>query len=162
VDGLVLKITNDLIVSLERRGLTLRNLRVKFLSRDSTLVGGEYRTYVDSNAFYSVSLPILNDIRYLCSAGTFPVLDNVVVTNTNFPFKNEYSWTNITNSRNLVKSIESNNQFFAQYQIDTERYVELMLELFDGYIANVNSAINARLSAYVDPCYVDDGYVSPN
>ncbi len=161
MDGLVLKITNDLIVYLERRGLTVRNIKLKFLARNSTLAGGEFRFFSNSTDLYSMTLPILSS-NYLCSAGAFPVLDNLVASNNNLPFKNEYSWSNITDRRLLVKSIESNNAFFASYQTETERYVELMTSLFDEYTANINSAISTRLNSYVDPCYVDDGYVSPN
>ena len=37
-----------------------------------------------------------------------------------------------------------------------------MYSLFDTYTKNVNVAIQTRLNSYMDPCYVDAGYVSPN
>ena len=37
-----------------------------------------------------------------------------------------------------------------------------MNDLFDQYVKNINTAIETRLNSYVDPCYVDSGYVSPN
>ena len=42
------------------------------------------------------------------------------------------------------------------------RYIDLMYKLFDTYTKNVRAAIDVRLNSYVDPCYVDAGYVSPN
>jgi hypothetical protein len=162
VDELILKISNDLIVLLERRGLTVKNIKVKYLSRDSRLSGGDFRVYTDSSSFYSMVSPILNSDKYLCSAGPFPVIENLTVTNNNLPFKNDYIWSNITDSRILVKSVELNNELSALYNLDVERYAELMRSFFDEYTANINSGIRTRLNAYVDPCYVDDGYISPN
>lgn len=162
MDGLILKITNDLIVSLERRGLTVKNIKIKLLSRDSRLTGGDFRIYSTASAFYSMSSPILNSVNYLCSAGPFPVIENITLTNNNLSFSNDYIWSNITDARILVKSFELNNQLSELYGADVERYSTLMVNFFDEYTANINSGIRTRLNAYVDPCYVDDGYVSPN
>ena len=37
-----------------------------------------------------------------------------------------------------------------------------MNKLINWYILNTDKAIKARLDSYVDPCYIDSGYVSPN
>jgi hypothetical protein len=37
-----------------------------------------------------------------------------------------------------------------------------MLKSIDEYTTNINNGIKVRLNSYVDPCYVDAGYVSPN
>ena len=42
------------------------------------------------------------------------------------------------------------------------RYKQLMNDIFDQYVKDVNSSIEIRLNSFVDPCYVDAGYVSPN
>ena len=160
MDGLILKITNDLISILERKGLSIKNIRVKQLSRDSKLNSVEFRTYSDSNNFYAMASSVLNSTSYLCSAGTFPVLENLVIVNNNLPFKNEYSWSNITDRRSVVRTLETNN--FENYEAEIQRYLDLMLSSFDEYTKNINDAIKVRLNAYVDPCYVDAGYVSPN
>jgi hypothetical protein len=162
VDGLILKITNDLISSLERRGLTVKDIKIKMLSRDSRLSGGDFRIYSTASNFYSMSSSILNSNNYLCSAGPFPVIETITLTNNNLPFSNDYVWSNITDARILVKRFELNNQSSTLYEADVERYADVMRSFFDEYTANINSGIRARLNSYVDPCYVDDGYISPN
>lgn len=160
MDGLILKITNDLISILERKGLTVKNIRVKQLSRDSRLNSVDFKSYSDSSNFYAMSSAILNSSSYLCSAGTFPVIENLVVVNNNLPFGNQYSWSNITDRRTVVSTLDTNN--FENYEAEIQRYLTLMLSSFDEYTRNINDAIKVRLNAYVDPCYVDAGYVSPN
>lgn len=150
------------MVTMEKRGLTAKNIKIKFLSRDSRLSGGDFRNYSDYSSFYSSVSTILDSDRYLCSAGPFPVIENLTITNNNLPFKNDYIWSNITDSRILVKSIELNNELSSLYDIEVNKYSEIMRSFFDEYTSNINSGIRARLNSYVDPCYVDDGYISPN
>ena len=160
MDGLLLKISFDFLTLLEKKGLTVKNVKVKYLSRDTKLAGTKYVLYPALNNFYSANSDILTSRRYLCSAGPFPVVENIILINTNLPFKNEYEWRNVTDKRLLVKNIQLNN--FANYDAEIQRYIKLMNEMFDTYVTNVNAAIKARLNVYVDPCYVDAGYVSPN
>jgi hypothetical protein len=104
----------------------------------------------------------MNSPNPLCSAGEFPVIENIEIRNENLYFKNEYRWYNITQSRTLVESI-AYDSYRKEFQ-DNEviRYKNLMNDIFDQYVKDINSAIETRLNSYVDPCYVDAGYVSPN
>ncbi len=49
-----------------------------------------------------------------------------------------------------------------KYELDSVRYVAFQREKILRYVADCNSAVEVRLGSYVDPCYVDAGYVSPN
>lgn len=164
MDGLLVKINYDFLKELENRGLKISNIRVKFLSRDAKSRAILFKSYSDFNSY--VNDPsiksILNDRRYLCSAGPFPVVENLTVDNKNLSFTNRFAWYNITDKRTYVKTITYDINKSNIYEIQVKKYVELMYSLFDTYTKNVNVAIQTRLNSYVDPCYVDAGYVSPN
>lgn len=132
--------------------------------RDSSRTGAMYKTYSDFAAFQNDSeiKSILADNRYLCSAGYFPIVENIVLTNKNLTFANRYAWYNITGSRYNVKTVTYDRTRAAIFEAQIKTYVDLTNSLFDKYTKNVNSAIAIRLNSYVDPCYVDAGYLSPN
>ncbi len=162
MDGLLLRITYDFLNLLERKGLTSTSIRVKFLSRDSKLRGNRYKSYKDLKTFADDNREILFSRRFLCSAGEFPVIENVVLTNQNLNFKNNFRWYNITQSRKLIKEVQYDSNRKDIYEREVQRYLDLMNQSIDEYIKNLSSSIKIRLDSYVDPCYVDAGYVSPN
>ena len=143
-------------------GLTVNHLKVKELSRDSTLTTRIYRTYPNSEKFIEVNKSIIFDRRYLCSSGNFPVIENIQLINNNLNFSNSYFWYNITDSRYFVPKISYDNQRKEIYESQIQRYIDLMYKEFDTYTKNIKQSIDIRLNSYVDPCYVDAGYVSPN
>ena len=164
MDGLLVKINYDFLKELENRGLKVSNIRVKFLSRDTKRSGILFKTYSNFTAYVNDNAvsSILNDRRYLCSSGSFPVVENITLDNKNLLFPNRFAWYNITDKRTYVKTITYDINKSNIYEIQVKKYVELMYSLFDTYTKNVNVAIQTRLNSYVDPCYVDAGYVSPN
>ena len=155
-------INYDFLTDLENRGLAVTIIRVKNLVRNSTLSTNMYTSYASTLDFTNSNSTILNSNNYLCSAGDFPVIENLTITNNNFGFSNSWNWKNITSSKTYMMNIQYDNQRSSIYQAATERYTNLMLSLFDTYSTNVNNAISVRLNSYMDPCYVDAGYVSPN
>jgi hypothetical protein len=162
VDGLILKINEDFLKNLEKRGLNVKNLKVRFLIRDIGRRGNRYVGYRSLFDYTSKTLQILNSSNYLCSAGDFPVIENIELINQNLSFGNDYRWYNITESRKLVKRLDYDSYRGEFYNEEIVRYENLMNELFDQYAKNIQNAIDVRLNSYVDPCYVDAGYVSPN
>ena len=119
-------------------------------------------TFPTLDAFNTYHAPVLNSPRYLCSAGPFPVITNVDLINQNLTFTNSYSWYDITRSRRLVKTVQRDPTRQQIYEALAQKYVDLMNKSLDTYTLNVNKGIKERLNSYVDPCYVDAGYVSPN
>lgn len=162
MDGLILKIDYDFLINLQKQGLEVTALKVKELSRDSKLISRVYRAYPNSAKFISDYNSIISSRKYLCSAGNFPVIENIQLKNNNLQFDNSFYWYNVTQSRYFVKKISYDNQRKDIYEAQIERYTSLMYKLFDTYTRNVKTAIDERLNSYVDPCYVDAGYVSPN
>jgi len=77
-------------------------------------------------------------------------------------FENQFLWYNITDQRKLIRKIRYDEQRKDIYEREIQRYLDLMYKDFDTYTANVNAAIKERLNKYVDPCYVDAGYIAPN
>lgn len=162
MDGLLLKIAYDFLNDLNNRGLFSTNIKIKLLSRDSKLNSHLTKTYSDFSSFTNENSAIIFNRRFLCSAGDFPIIENIVIDNSNLKFTNKYSWSNITNRRLLVKNIQYDITRIDMYEAETQRYLDLMNKLMDSYTSNINKAISIRLNSYVDPCYVDAGYVSPN
>ena len=162
VDGLLLKVAYDFLVLLEKRGLSCSSIRIKFLPKDPKFRNNVFRTSAGLEQFEKQYGSILNDRRYLCSTGDFPVIENIVLTNKNLRFDNSYSWYNITDKRKLVQTIQYDYERKNIYEAEIQRYLALLNELFDQYTANVNKSLKERLNVYVDPCYVDAGYISPN
>ncbi len=130
--------------------------------RDIPRRGNKFRPFPSIAKYREFFNPILNSQNYLCSAGDFPVIENIEIINTNFNFVNAYNWFNITEKRYFVKKIQYDSFRKDFYESEVLRYETLMYSLIDTYISNVNKAIDVRFNSYVDPCYVDAGYVSPN
>ena len=164
MDGLLVKINFEFLKELENRGLKVSSIRVKFLSRDTQRNGILYKTYNDFASYCNDSQVkvLLADRRYLCSAGPFPVVENITIDNKNLGFTNKFSWYNITGSRSYTKTLSYDITKKTIYEALIQKYITLMYTLFDTYTININNAIRVRLDSYLDPCYVDAGYVSPN
>jgi hypothetical protein len=162
VDGLLIKINDDFLKNLESRGLIVKSLKVRFLIRDLPRRGNRYRPFNNLSNYKTFFGTVLNASNYLCSSGDFPVIENIEIINNNFKFTNAYNWYNITENRYFVKKIQYDSFRKDFYESEVLRYESLMHTLIDRYITNVNKSIDIRLNSYVDPCYVDAGYVSPN
>lgn len=162
MDGLLIKINDDFLKNLEKRGLHIKSLKIRFLIRDATRKGHRFVPYKSYAGYYDSISRILNSNDYLCSAGDFPIIENLELENTNFKFANDYNWYNISGERFMVKKLAYDSYRSEFYDKETVRYEKLMNQLIDQYVKDINNAINIRLNSYVDPCYVDAGYVSPN
>jgi hypothetical protein len=157
------KIAYDLLKDLNSRGLVTTDIRIRYQARNTKASGRtSFTSFVNFQDFENRLGYIINDRRFLCSAGRFPIIENIKITNTNLNFANSYRWYNITGSRNLVKEIKYDSLRSPNYETEIQRYLDLMNSLFDTYVSNTKLSIDERLNSYVDPCYVDAGYVSPN
>lgn len=159
LDGLILRITYDFLVNLQRRGLHPSNMRVRLISRDSSISNTSLVTYKSVSEFYENWRFILDDRKFLCSVGKFPVIQNILIDNKNLNFKNLYQWYDIMEDRYLVKTIKFDSDRSSIYEKEIQRYLDLMNQLIDQYIKDINKAIRSRIELYVDPCYVDAGYI---
>jgi hypothetical protein len=162
VDGLLLKINDDFFKDLEKRRLSVKSFKIRFLVRDSTRRGNRYRPFPSVNLYREYFKHILLAQNYLCSAGDFPIIENIEIENQNFDFVNSYKWYNITENRYFVKKIQYDSLRQNLYESQVSRYETLMNSLIDSYISTINKSIDVRLNSYMDPCYVDAGYVAPN
>lgn len=162
MDGLILKINDDFLRNLEKRGLKVKSLKIRYLIRDIGKKGHKYVRYDSLSSYNRVAYSIIGQARYLCSAGDFPVIENLELENKNLRFSNEYQWYNLTERRYVVKRLDFDSFRSESYEKEIFKYDRLMNDLIDKYISDINNAIEVRLSSYVDPCYVDAGYVSPN
>jgi len=160
LDGLVLKITYDFLVNLQRNGLEPSSIRMKELSRDSSISANSFVNYPDVKTFFNRWKVILEDRKFLCSVGSFPIVQNINLDNKNLKFSNSYHWYDILDDRYLVKKIKFDSKRSPIYESEIQRYLDLTNKLMDQYKRDINKAISSRTELYVDPCYVDAGYIS--
>ncbi len=164
MDGLLTRITYDFLFSLEKNGLIASDIRLRFHPRDMVVTGYRttYKSIKNFDEFKRLYGSIINDRRYKCYAGPFPIVESIRLTNKNLSFKNIYQWYNITESRKLVRQISYDSLRKDFYEKEIQRYLNLMNSRFDQYIKDAKNSMDVRLNSYMDPCYVDAGYVSPN
>ena len=162
MDGLLLTINRDFLKYCESRGMKVSSIRVRYLVRNSTQKAHRFRSFKTLNDYTKYHSSVFTSGKPLCSAGDFPIIENIEFDNQNLNFENSYRWYNISQQRKLVEKIRFDS-FRREKQItEVERYKTLMNKLINWYILNTDKAIKARLDSYVDPCYIDSGYVSPN
>ena len=162
MDGLLLTINQDFLKYCESRGLKVLSLRVRYLVRNSTQKAHKFRSFNSLDSYTKFHSSVLNSGKPLCSAGDFPIIENIEFGNENLNFVNKYKWYNISQQRKLIEQIRFDSFRNEKQIFEVERYKNLMNKLINWYISNTDKAIKARLNSYVDPCYVDSGYVSPN
>lgn len=162
MDGLLIKLNNNFVTDLQKRGLKIKSIKVRFLIRDAGKKGHRYRNFYTIESFNLFFVSILSSPKYLCSAGDFPVIENIELENQNIGFLNNYKFYNVSEKRYFVKSIQYDS--FRKEFFDSEivRYEKLLDTLFNNYTNNVNNSITVRLNTYMDPCYVDQNYVTAN
>lgn len=161
MDGLLLRIARDLIVDFQKNGLAVGRVRIKIFPRDRSRPKFTFRGYASGDAFVSAFDSILLSPNYLCSAGSLPVIENIELDNGNLSFHNSYSWTNILDRKTLAEKLAADYNRDEARAKEAERYKAYMSKRIDQYVSDAKSAVDVRIESYVDPCYVDAGYVSP-
>lgn len=162
MDGLLLIINRDFLQNLEKRGLQVVSLRIRYVVRDIGNKGHRYKPFNDLASYNKAHASVLSSKNPFCSAGDFPIIENIEIVNKNLNFFSSYKWFNITQKRTLVESIQYDSFRGEDYENTVVRFKKLMNSLLSKYKKDVDNAIDIRLNSYVDPCYVDAGYVSPN
>lgn len=137
-------------------------MRVKHVPRNRHTRSFVFKPYANGEEYLAAFRDAMLHPRFLCSAGLFPVIENIELTNQNLTHYNSFRWYNLFGAPKLVTTLKQDEMRGAKYEADAVRYVAFQREKIEQYVANCNSAIEVRLGSYVDPCYVDAGYVSPN
>lgn len=162
MDGLTAKINYDFIIELKKRGYLASDLKVRYKQKDSNprVVSRSfgYRTY---ESFIS-SLSFVNEPNYLCYAGELGIIENLKLSVTSKNFTIVFSCFNITETQTINHKVSFDNKRNEFYTTEVERIQKTIIDLFDKYKQNINNAIDTRINSFLDPCYVDAGYVSPN
>jgi hypothetical protein len=164
MDGLVLKINSEFLKFLMDNGLNIDYIKVNILSRDYTRSTRKYIAYSTIEEYNIDYSSITSSFQCLNYAGNFAVIDTISLTNKNLPFYNEYRWSNIIDEpeTKLETIFEFNSFRNSFYESEVERYRVFTKKCIDAYRRIIDQAIQIRLYSYVDPNYVDYGYVLPN
>ena len=164
MDGLVLKINSEFLKFLIDNGLSIDYLKVSILSRDYSRSIRRYIPYMSIDEYNTDYSAITTSFQCLNYAGNFAVIDTIYLTNTNLPFHNEYRWSNIIDEpETKLETIFKFDSFRSTfYESEVERYRVFTKKCIDAYRQIIDQSIQIRLYSYVDPNYVEYGYVLPN
>jgi hypothetical protein len=93
-----------------------------------------------------------------CLSGDSSEIEELLITNNNFPFYNEFHVYNITGTIRIVEKVrlnELNNDFYTS---EIQRYKKMIEKIFSNYLI-VRAEYKARIDeCYVQSCYVDNYY----
>lgn len=160
MDGLLLRIAYDLVLDLGKNGMEVDRLRVKSVPRGTRGRRFKFESYTGSD-FLSYFADAVSHPRYLCAAGDFPVIECIETHNeSNLGFYNSYRWYDLSGRMNVVQTRRYDGLRGSKYASDVDRYLQWQRDRFTRYVADCGASIEARNSEYVDPCYVDAGYVT--
>lgn len=162
MDGLILRINYDFLLSLQKYEIKVNWIRTKDIPKNPAETRSTHRTFDSGSSYVNHIKGIALHREYLCYAGPFSVIQSLEMDNTNLRFENKYRWYDIFGEKRLVSLSDFDSYREQKHSEEIERYRSATSQLIDTYIATVNRAIAARLEAYVDPCYVDANYVSPH
>lgn len=145
-----------------QRRLTPSNIKMIAFNR---LTPGQYTVRYsatsDIKTINSTIFDTLGDPKK-CQVGDRVQIENLLLTNQNLPFPNQFSIYNVTGEIRIIDKVRFDlikNQFYLD---EIERFKKLLQSIFSDYVTNFN-AYKAELDAcYVDPCYVDPYYNCPD
>ena len=160
LDITTLENTYLLLQELETQGFVSYKLVFKVVSKSTGKI--TYANFTDLQDFfnrYSSLLTYAGPNKY-CIVGDFVYLENIKFINTAVPYKNNILYYNITSGNPQVKKeLDYNTNKNAFFEQDVKKFVAYLKEMLVSYINRNNQLVEIRESAYVDPCYVDPGYV---
>lgn len=162
MDGLLLRINYDFLTFLGRNGLKVGPMRVKHVPRNRSTRSFVFKSYGSGAEYIAMFSSAMLHPRFLCSAGEFPLIESIEVTNDNLTHHSSYRWYNLFGATKMVKTIQDDGKRNDRYELDSARYEDFQRQRIAQYVLDATSGVDVRLSSYVDPCYVDAGYISPN
>lgn len=157
MDGLLSRVLYDLAIDLQRNGMVLGRSRVKLLPRSGTY--STSTSYQDGQALLT-ELDFVTRVRYLCQVGGYPILSNIELR-TSSPSGYTISVYDATGSAKVTTVSPLDNARSTNIDAVVEKYAEYVRGRVAQYANDCQISLAARTSLYVDPCYVDAGYVSP-
>jgi hypothetical protein len=93
-----------------------------------------------------------------CMYGDYSEIEELLITNNNFPFYNEFHVYNITGTIRIVEKVRLNDLNDNFYTEEIKRYKTLLTRVFTQYIKDWNAYKKDMDECYVQSCYVDDYY----
>ena len=97
-----------------------------------------------------------------CLYGDISQIEEVVITNKNFPFFNEFHVYNITGTIRIVDKVRFNGLNKNFYIDEIQRYKKLLISVFTKYISSWTEYKKRMDEYYVVGCYVDKYYNGPD
>ena len=155
MDGLLSRVLYDLLIDLGRNGLSVGRCRVKLMLRPGT---NSTSTSYENGAALLDAVRFVELPRYLCQVGGYPVISNIELKTVS-PAGYTVSVYDVIGSRRITSVSPMDRKRDASIASVEARYLQYVAQRMEQYAADVSKSMEARTSAYVDPCYVDAGYV---
>lgn len=145
---------------LKKYELGVNWVRVKNMARSKNQ--SAFRSFESGESYVNSIKAIANSRDFLCYTGNFSIIQSIELENTILSFRNIYRWYDIFGERKMIEISDYHKILEERNNEKIEKYKTFTNKLLDDYVKSILHAIDARLESYVDPCYVDGGYVSPN
>ena len=97
-----------------------------------------------------------------CQVGDCVQIENVLITNQNFSFPNQFHIRNITGTMQIVEKVRFDRVRDKFYIEEIQRFKQLLISVFTNYIRDFNELKAIIDACYVDACYVDKYYNCPD
>jgi hypothetical protein len=154
----LLVFNHDFIKGLQReRNILASDIKLKFKGFDTPKTYTSLYRDLGSMVKYHPQMSLSSEARK-CLSGDCSEIEEILITNKNFPFYNEFHVYNITGTIRIVDKVrlnELNNDF---YTAEIQRYKKMLIKVFSNYRLKW-AAYKAKVDeCYVQSCYVDDYY----
>lgn len=154
----LLVFNHDFIKGLQReRNILASDIKLKFKGFNTPKTYTSLYRDLGSMVKYHPQMSLSSDARK-CLSGDCSEIEEILITNNNFPFYNEFHVYNITGTIRIVDKVrlnELNNDFYTE---EIQRYKKMLIKVFSNYRLDW-AAYKAKVDeCYVQSCYVDDYY----
>ena len=158
----IVKFNQDFLLSLKRKqNFSSKNIKLKFTRY---IKGEKYTETIASVEGISSRYPdvLLSKKARECMYGDLSSITEVLITNNNLPFFNEFKLSDIDGTLRISDRVRYNGLNKSFYSEEIERFKKQLISIFKKYIINLKATVDLMNACYVNACYVDNNYNCEN
>jgi len=158
----IVKFNQDFLLSLKRKqNFSSKNIKLKFTRY---IKGEKYTETIASVEGMSSRYPdvLLSKNARKCMYGDLSLIAEVLITNNNLPFFNEFKLSDIDGTIRISDRVRYNGLNKSFYSEEIERFKKQLISIFKKYISDLKATVDLMNECYVNACYVDKHYNCKN